>query len=161
MKQIKLIISTVAVLTAAMPGANAAVCMANNTAPTSCTGYTQAYAANAGDTVQMTGSWAVWGCTGGGDIKRFAGISYCSNANGTYAQQGDPGNTKGKYCWCMLTNPAASAWVFRSDVGSAVACSQYCAHYCAGSAQNPSAFRSALFDAIGQLFFVFFLFHVK
>jgi hypothetical protein len=152
MKQTKLIISTVAVLMAAIHSANAAVCMANNTAPTSCTGYTEAHAASTGDTVPMTGSWAVWGCSGGSGIKRFAGISYCSSTNDgkSQNQQGDPGNTKGKYCWCMLTNPAASAWVFQNAHDSAGNCSQYCANYCASYARILSVFRSALFNAIGQ-----------
>jgi hypothetical protein len=48
----------------------------------------------------------------------------------------------------MLTNPAASAWVFRGDGGSAAGCSQGCAYDCAYRAQDYSDVRSALFDAI-------------
>jgi hypothetical protein len=151
MKKTKLIISTVAVLmAAAISGAKAAVCMANNTAPTSCSNYTQAFNSPMSGMHPMTGSWMVWGCAGGSGIKRFAGISYCSSTGGTYAEQGNPGNSPGRYCWCALTNPAASAWVYQGDGGGAPGCSWYCAAACANEAQKYSGFRSALFNAIGS-----------
>jgi hypothetical protein len=152
-KKMKKIITIISMIVFAQASAKAVVCTPSAyTAPTSCTGYTAAYAEAAGNTVPMTGSWMVWGCTGGSGVKRFAGISYCSSTNDgkSNAQQGNPGNSPGKYCWCALTNPAASAWVFGNDHGSSDNCSRYCALDCAYYARNYSDFRSALFEAIGD-----------
>jgi hypothetical protein len=141
MKQAKLIISTVIVLMAVASGAKAA---ATHASPASCDDYN-------GEYVDGTGisNWTVNGCSGG-SVDGFAGISFCSSSSGSYAKRGDPSMVGGRYCWCALTKPAASAWVFRYDYGSADGCPQVCATYCAHYARGHSEFRSALFSAIGS-----------
>ena len=61
----------------------------------------------------------------------------------------DPdGNDRG-YCWCKMTHPASSRWVFRySD--SASYCASTCANYCGLYAQNYAALRSGLFGSVGK-----------
>ena len=137
--------------------AKANMCMLDNESPTSCSKYT--YAHN-GETQGATGTWMVWDCAGG-SVSRFAGMSYCSEISGTYAAQGDPG-TSGThafhddsaasgdhYCWCAITSPALSGWVFQDGYSTAANCSRNCANCCASGAAHDSGFRSALFWAIG------------
>jgi hypothetical protein len=148
----KKIITITAVIIGMTSGAKAVVCMPSAyTAPTSCSNYTNARAADAGDTVLPTGNWMVWGCSGG-SVSRFAGISYCSSTDDEQASysEGEPGSSSGKYCWCALTSPAASAWVYLSGYGSANLCSQDCAYYCAKVSQGPASLRRTLFSALGD-----------
>jgi hypothetical protein len=148
MKQAKLIISTVVVLMAAMPGANAVVCMKEeHMAPDSCLSHSP--------TSSTSGSmtWTVSECTGGSGITSVGGEMRCSDTNDGKSQY-EPGNpgiaTSGSYCWCRLTSPAASASVFRHYYGSLGNCARGCASVCAESAHIDPFFRSALFDTIGQ-----------
>ena len=58
-------------------------------------------------------------------------------------------STERGHCWCRMTHPASSRWVFRrSDI--AANCSVYCASYCAGDAFGNVGWRSALFRAVGK-----------
>ena len=61
----------------------------------------------------------------------------------------DPdGNDRG-YCWCKMTHPASSRWVFNYSY-SASACASFCARDCAGSARSYAALRSGLFGSVGK-----------
>ena len=133
-----------------LPGTAAAiVCVASgHTSPTTCSKYTAAYGNTADDSQHATGTWMVWGCTGG-TVTKFAGMSYCSSASGTYPQQGNPSSGRGQYCWCALTSPALSGWVFLIDNNGVAFCSKHCAYNCASMAGQNSDFRSGLFAALG------------
>ncbi len=58
------------------------------------------------------------------------------------------GNARG-YCWCKMTHPASSRWVFDSSF-SASACASTCANYCGGHAYNNDTLRSGLFGSVGK-----------
>ena len=58
------------------------------------------------------------------------------------------GNDRG-YCWCKMTHPAYSRWVFRRS-HSASACASLCALYCGNDAQSSAALRSGLFGSVGK-----------
>ena len=61
----------------------------------------------------------------------------------------DPdGNDRG-YCWCKMTHPASSRWVFNNS-DSASGCASHCAHYCASRAHSDAALRSGLFGSVGK-----------
>ena len=55
------------------------------------------------------------------------------------------------YCWCKLTSPAASPWVFDSSFfGSASDCAIRCANACAYDVDSIAAFRGAVFGSVAQ-----------
>ena len=140
----------VAATLALLKPAAAVVCIASgHTSPSTCNNYTHVYDTGLNNQQLSTGTWMVWGCTGG-TVSRFAGISYCSDVSGSVYQQGNPGNASGQYCWCALTSPSLSAWVFRDANSGTFTCSLDCAFYCAHNAVFNSTFRLALFDALGQ-----------
>ena len=56
----------------------------------------------------------------------------------------------GQYCWCKMTHPVASLWVFDYDRGSRASCASDCAANCGISAQNYSALRVGLFGSVGN-----------
>ena len=58
------------------------------------------------------------------------------------------GNDRG-YCWCKMTHPASSRWVFYYS-SSASACASNCASNCGSLAQNSAALRSGLFGSVGK-----------
>ncbi len=58
------------------------------------------------------------------------------------------GNDRG-YCWCKMTHPAFSRWVF-SGSASAPNCASSCANNCGYYAQNNAALRSGLFGSVGK-----------
>ena len=58
------------------------------------------------------------------------------------------GNDRG-YCWCKMTHPASSRWVFRNS-DSASSCASACANDCAIYARSRAALRSGLFGSVGK-----------
>ena len=54
------------------------------------------------------------------------------------------------YCWCKLTLPAASPWVFYGTYDSASVCALDCAHNCAGLVRTRAWFRGAVFGGVAQ-----------
>ncbi len=69
------------------------------------------------------------------------GIATCLDKNGSYGVAVDElrsedgelatgGERKGKYCWCQMTHPAVSRWVFRGAFSSVDDCRSNCASYC-------------------------------
>ena len=105
---------------------------------------------------------------------RIYGEGTCLSANeslgqtvqGSYYGAGDYANTiitaePGMYgtdadgnartsCWCRITNPAQSLWVYRNTESG---CTQYCTRYCGDFIKNNLGgsykFRAALFKSIG------------
>lgn len=60
----------------------------------------------------------------------------------------DNGNGRG-YCWCRMTHPASSRWVFFISY-TASNCTSRCARYCASNALNNANMRSGLFGSVGR-----------
>ncbi len=58
------------------------------------------------------------------------------------------GNDRG-YCWCKMTHPAYSRWVFNGS-NSASVCASNCAYNCAYNAHSHAALRSGLFGSVGK-----------
>jgi len=70
------------------------------------------------------------------------------------------GEQNGLYCWCKITFPVVSYWIFRDSHGSQQACTNNCSYYCAkyyidydditrmGNYVNALMYRKALFNAI-------------
>ena len=56
----------------------------------------------------------------------------------------------GRYCWCKMTHPVASLWVFNYDSGSAASCASNCAAICGDYARRREALRVGLFGSIEQ-----------
>ena len=57
------------------------------------------------------------------------------------------GNERG-YCWCKMTHPMSSRWVFYES-HPASTCASYCARNC-GYAQESAALREGLFGSVGK-----------
>ncbi len=56
----------------------------------------------------------------------------------------------GRYCWCKMTHPVASLWVFNGDYGSAASCASSCTYYCGYYARYVEAMRVGLFGSVAQ-----------
>ena len=53
------------------------------------------------------------------------------------------------YCWCKMTHPASSRWVFQNSY-SVSDCTSNCAYNCGIHAQIRAALRSGLFGSVGK-----------
>ena len=79
------------------------------------------------------------------------------NSNGEMLSQDIPAGLKNKdadgndrgYCWCKMTHPAYSHWVFGKSY-SASGCASYCANCCGENAQGNAALRGGLFGSVGS-----------
>lgn len=82
----------------------------------------------------------------------ITGIASCNNTSGTSGDVTDEefNNTAdGQYCWCKMTYPAASRWVFRNDNKNADNCVRLCASACATDiCRNSSPYRSSFFGSV-------------
>ncbi len=87
-----------------------------------------------------------------------SGISTCvstaptGSMGSTKTADGTPlvatgGETAGQYCWCKMTHPMSSRWVFSYSY-SASYCASYCAHNCGSDAQGNAALRGGLFGSV-------------
>ena len=83
------------------------------------------------------------------------GVAACLSVNGGSQGTINPdldasgGEKEGGYCWCKMTHPAYSRWVYRASY-SASNCASSCANYCGYNAQIYAALRSGLFGSIGK-----------
>ena len=99
--------------------------------------------------------WAAT-CTTNGVSTPISGIGICSSTSGSSAGQTatelDISATinDNKYCWCKMTSPAVSRWVFNSSSPSAVGCARYCGHYCANNGWSRAAYLSAMFGSLSD-----------
>ena len=96
------------------------------------------------------------------------GISACLSSNygqslgGSVAQLSDTnpdtgesarvvgGETNGLHCWCKMTHPAVSRWVFFNSSSSLAECAGNCASHCGIRARIRSALRAGLFGSVAQ-----------
>jgi len=88
------------------------------------------------------------------------GIATCVDTKGTYGVAVDElrdsngelakgGERTGVNCWCQMTHPAVSRWVFHYANSSVADCRTYCANYCGDYVRNYSAFRAGVFGSLG------------
>lgn len=93
---------------------------------------------------------------------RCSGSSFALNTiKGGFVCSSTPGNTRGevkaeldtsndsndnKYCWCFLTVPAMSKYVYSHETSGGGECMYYCATNCSMNTQSYSTFRNAIFD---------------
>ena len=75
-----------------------------------------------------------------------------TNANGAMLADGDElvQRLDGGYCWCRITHPVLSRWVFNHTYQSTSDCSLYCAANCGASTQHGIALRKGLFGSVGK-----------
>ena len=52
------------------------------------------------------------------------------------------GEQNGNYCWCRLTHPVSSLWVFNNSNST---CASHCADHCGRNARSNAALRGGLF----------------
>ena len=88
-----------------------------------------------------------------GDI--ISGIASCNSIEGTkntaypqYNNQITQGyQNDGANCWCRMTNPVRSAWVFGTSYAASEECYGGCAHVCGLYVIGTNAFRRAVFGS--------------
>jgi len=68
------------------------------------------------------------------------------DSNGELATGGE---RTGKYCWCQMTHPAVSRWVFQGANSSVADCRSLCANGC-GSSVRSAGFRGGVFGSLGH-----------
>ncbi len=101
--------------------------------------------------------WAAT-CTTNGVSTPISGIGICSSteggSEGATATELDVSYTAGENvnCWCKMTSPAVSRWVFYFSSGSGenASCAANCAASCANRVKNRADFRSALFGSLSD-----------
>ena len=122
-------------------------CVALNSSSTTCT--------SNGNSYRNKTDWAST-CTTNRVSTPISGIGICSSTDGgsmgATATELDTSSTAGgnKYCWCKMTSPAVSRWVFAYSGTSADGCARVCAHYCADRVQLYDTLRSALFGSLSD-----------
>ena len=95
-------------------------------------------------------------CTTNGVSTPIIGIGICSSTEGASeyatATELDTSSTidDNRYCWCKMTSPAVSRWVFNRSYETAGSCAWYCANYCAGSAQYSATHRRSMFGSLSD-----------
>ncbi len=92
-----------------------------------------------------------WGVTFSYGI--IKGITSCNGTSGTFGQSTTDNfsqTDKGQYCWCKMTEPAVSRWVFRYGHNYAAGCAYGCADDCGRNVQTISGFRSGVFGSVGN-----------
>ena len=91
------------------------------------------------------------------------GISACIGTSGSYgvakSQLKDSANNNvpvvggevtGARCWCKMTHPAVSLWVFYDSFSSPSGCASYCTNSCGYYVQRNSVFRAGLFGSVAN-----------
>ena len=81
-----------------------------------------------------------------------SGVAVCNDIGGTYgvSSNNEQYETGGKNCWCKMTHPAVSRWVFRDSYSSASFCAVYCARDCGNHVRGDSGFRSGVFGSVAN-----------
>ncbi len=84
----------------------------------------------------------------------ISGVSTCVATSATSVGTVKPANTfsefdtSGMYCWCKMTAPAQSGWVYYSSMGTAQPCESVCASQCAYQAGQSATFRTNMYNSI-------------
>ena len=105
---------------------------------------------------QYCTDWAAT-CTTNGVSTPISGIGICSRTDGAsqYATATklytSSTSDENLHCWCKMTSPAVSRWVFEVSYASAGSCASSCAYKCAQAVQLYLAgFRSAMFGSLSD-----------
>ena len=123
---------------------------------------TKCVALNGGTTCTSSSSqyryhtdWAAT-CTPNGVSTPISGIGICSSTKGASryvtATELDTSFTvdENLNCWCKMTSPAVSRWVFILPYTSAGACAEGCAYFCASNVPGNVTFRASLFGSLSD-----------
>ncbi len=81
-----------------------------------------------------------------------SGVAVCNDTGGSYAvaSNAEQYETGGVKCWCKMTHPAVSRWVFYASFSSSSACADSCANGCGYYVRYNSGFRSGVFGAVAN-----------
>lgn len=74
----------------------------------------------------------------------ISGIAVCVDTAGVYADTGTPSKENGKNCWCKMTTPSGSSWVYSNEYTDYDKCANDCANSCAYDTMENSGFRNSL-----------------
>ena len=87
----------------------------------------------------------------------ISGIASCNEIIGNDSSRVYSGNqndikqgTQGRYCWCRMTNPVRSAWIYNSARDSTDTCVERCASSCGANVRTNADYRRAMYAAAGQ-----------
>ncbi len=89
---------------------------------------------------------------------KASSLGATTNSNGEKLSQDIPAGLKNtdadgnerRYCWCRMTHPASSLWVFSDDRVSAAACASSCVARCGLRSQSDAPLRGGLFGSVGK-----------
>lgn len=81
-----------------------------------------------------------------------SGVAVCNDTGGSYAvaSNAEQYETGGVKCWCKMTHPAVSRWVFYGSGSSSSDCAVRCAYFCGTRVRADSGFRSGVFGAVAN-----------
>ena len=79
-----------------------------------------------------------------------SGVAVCNDTGGTYgvSSNNEQYETGGVKCWCKMTHPAVSRWVFHTSYSSAFECTSRCSLDCSARVCYDSVFRSGVFGSV-------------
>lgn len=60
------------------------------------------------------------------------------------------GERTGNYCWCRMTHPVKSRWVYRYTASAVDNCGSTCANSCGFNVRNDVSFRRPMFGSVGD-----------
>ena len=90
--------------------------------------------------------WGIATCVDTSGTSNTA-VEELRDSNGEIATGGE---RTGKYCWCQLSHPAKSRWVYQSGHSSVADCGWSCAANCGNDVRRSSAFRACVFGSLGN-----------
>lgn len=90
--------------------------------------------------------WGISTCVGTGGTYGVA-VDQLRDSDGTVASGGE---RTGVNCWCQMTHPAQSRWVFRLAYDSVDDCRSLCASPCGLDVRNNQTLRLGMFGSLGN-----------
>ena len=86
-----------------------------------------------------------------------SGIATCNNTMGTtntaypqYNFDDNHASITGRYCWCKMTSPVRSAWVYISEDSLESECTSNCANRCGYRLNHQTNIRTSMFNSAGM-----------
>ncbi len=77
----------------------------------------------------------------------YGAVDELRDSNGEIATGGE---RTGRYCWCQMTHPLKSRWLFRHAGSSVAACGSSCADHCGLDVRDNSGLRAGVFGSVGD-----------
>ena len=91
------------------------------------------------------------------DYGTVSGIATCNSTQGVmgraypeYNFDKNHASSEGIYCWCRMTSPVRSAWVYRYAHASESVCNGGCARGCGETLQTRGDYRLGVFGSAGM-----------